>query len=74
MKGSCMVPVIVYRATNGVALSNQIVDEHLSIWEHLPKGVIELVHALQPRFNTLISVQDYVVRIQLKVLVPPLRI
>ena len=57
-----------------VTLTNQVLNEHLCIWEQLPKGVIELLYALQSWFNPLISVQDYVVRIQLKIFDALLRI
>ena len=44
-----------------VAFTNEILNDHLCIGEYLPEGIIKLLHTFQPRFDSLVSVQEDVV-------------
>ncbi len=55
-------------------LLDQILNRYSRVWEYLPKGAIELLHTFQPRFNSLIAMQDDIIRIETEVLTSSLRV
>jgi hypothetical protein len=49
-------------------------NRHFCVWKYRPEGAVELLHAFQSRSNTLISVENYVVGIEMEILMPSLRV
>ena len=57
-----------------VSVLKQFLDCYFGVGENSPECVVEVLHAFQSRFNTLISVENDVVRIQMEILLPSLRV
>ena len=57
-----------------VSILKQFLNCHFGVGEYRPESVVEMLHAFQSRFNTLISVENDVVRIQMEILLSPLRV
>jgi hypothetical protein len=52
----------------------QFLDCYFGVGENSPECVVEVLHAFQSRFNTLISVENDVVRIQTEIVLPCFRV
>jgi hypothetical protein len=72
--------LFLLRSRNDIACSQRagilkhFLKRHFCVWKYRPEGVVELLHAFQSRSNTLISVENYVVGIEMEILMPSLRV
>jgi hypothetical protein len=57
-----------------IPLFQKFLNSHRCIREYFPEGIVELLHILQSRLYSLISMQDYVVRIEIEIFLPLVRI